>query len=266
MANQSEGQTVMVQGRIVWAMGDLFKGQIKTEFGSSKPVVNDKGEQVREYGFGLAVPKSILGQPGDIWEIIHTEAYKIYPNGIPQGFSMKYKDGDNDVDQNGQPYSQREGYAGCLVFACTTRIPIKWFKLENGANVMVNEGIKVGDFVTAQLHIKGHGAVGQGKPGLYINPRAAQFLAFGKEIINAPSGDDIFGQKAPEPPQWAQAMGASEHPVAPQSGQLVPEQPMGQGQQQPQQPQGMPAPGGQPQAPQQPQGMPTPPSVPGGRQ
>lgn len=217
----SNGRTVMVQGRIVWTSGDLFQGKLKTEFGTQTPKLNAQGEQIKEYGFGLAVPKSVLsqagvGQPGEIWTAIHEEAYTLYPSRqLPPAFAMKYKDGDG-VDNQGQSYAQRTGYAGHLIFSCTTSLPIKFFKFEGGQNILINEGIKCGDYVNVQLQVKAHGAIGQGKPGLYLNPNAVQFLGYGEEIINAPSGDQIFGAAAPAVPQ-----GASATPIA-QPGMLVP--------------------------------------------
>lgn len=217
----TEGQTVMVQGRIVWCAGDLFSGKVKTIHGTQTPKLNEQGQQMKEYGFGLAVPKEALqqaepGQPGHIWNAMHQEAFKLYPSGhIPPTFAMKYKDGDG-IDDKGQPFSQREGYAGHIVFALTTSLPIKFFKFENGQNFQVNEGIKCGDYVKVQVQVKAHGPVGQGKPGLYMNPLAVQFLGFGKEIVNAPSGDQIFGTAAPVVPQ-----GASVVPVDPMPGQQI---------------------------------------------
>lgn len=283
--SQSNGRTVMVQGRTVWTSGDLFKGKVKTEFGTQRPKLNDQGEPMKEYGFGLAVPKAVLsqagpGQPGEVWGALHEEAYTLYPSRqLPPGFAMKFKDGDG-VDHNGAPYSQREGYAGHIVLTCTTTIPIKYFKFENGSNILVNEGIKCGDFVYVQAQIKAHGAMGAGKAGLYVNPMAVQLIGYGKEIVNTPSGDQIFGTTAPPVPE-----GASSAPVAPQAGPLVPEgappqphygvvpqslqpqapqampQPQAAPQATPQPQQAMPQPqqaAPQPQAPQAPQGFPAP--------
>lgn len=216
----SNGQTVMVQGRIVWTSGDLFKGKIKTEFNSDKPKLNNLGEQIREYSFGLAVPKAVLaqsnpGEPGQIWAAMHEEAKAIYPNGIPPSFAMKYKDGDG-LDHKGVSFKEREGYADHIVLTLSTSLPIKWFKWENGQNILINEGVKCGDYVNAQVTVKAHGPMGTGKPGLYLNPMAVQFLGFGKEIINTPSGDTIFGTSMPAVPQ-----GASTTPIAPQGGQQL---------------------------------------------
>jgi len=219
--SNSTGKSCMVQGRIVWTSGDLFKGKPKLDQNTKQPRTNAQGEPMIEYGFGLAVPKSVLsqigaGQPGEIWTALHEEAYTLYPSKqLPPGFAMKFKDGDG-VDHKGQSYSNRTGHAGHIILACTTTIPIKWFKYENGQNILVNEGIKCGDYINVQLQVKAHPAMGQGKAGLYLNPMAVQLIGYGEAIVNAPSGDSIFGLTAPVVPQ-----GASETPVAPQ-GQIMP--------------------------------------------
>ncbi len=282
MANESSGRNVLVDGRIVWTAGSLFTGRLQTLFGTQTPAMNQAGEQKVQYGFGLAVPKAVLnqtgpGQPGEIWAAIHEEAFTMFPSRqIPPGFAMKYKDGDG-VDDQGKPFNLREGYAGHLVFALTTALPIKYYKFENGNNVMINEGIKCGDHVRVQVSVKAHGAIGAGKAGLYLNPNAVQFLGYGTEIISAPSGDAIFGMSAPPLPIGATAM-----PAAPTSFPGMPQAvvppgypPQAQGWQPPAAPQGptpnygvlppthQPPPGGSPMPsngqwpppyPQQPQG------------
>jgi hypothetical protein len=213
-----EGTTIMVQGRIVWTSGDLFTGRAKTEYGSQTPKLNHKGEQMFEYGFGLAVPKTSLneagaGQPGHIWTAIHEEAYKLFPSRqLPPDFAMKYKDGDG-IDNKGISFTQRKGYAGHLVFACTTSVQIKYFKTEEvldpntnemiTTHTLINEGIKCGDYVNVQLNVKGHGAIGAGKAGLYLNPYAVQLIGYGEAIVNAPTGAQIFGGTMPTMPAGA---------------------------------------------------------------
>src|SRR3990167_833452 len=210
MSQTSAGRRLMLQGRIVWTSGDLFKGKVQTD-DNGRPKTNDKGEQSIVYGFGLAVPKSVLtqvapGQPGEIWSAIHEETYLLYPSRqLPPDYAWKYKDGDS-VDHNGEQFSNREGYPGCLVFACTTMIPIKYFRYENNQNFQINEGIKCGDYVNVQLEVKAHGPVNRGKAGLYINPVAVQFLGYGKEIVNTPSGNQIFGAGTPQLPPGASSL------------------------------------------------------------
>lgn len=217
MSTVSNGQTVMVQGRVVWTSGsNIFSGKARVDDRTKQPVIDQKtGEQVIEYGFGLAVPKSEIGT---VHQAMQTEALGIYPSGqLPPTFAWKFKDGDG-VDHNGQPFSSRTGYAGHYVLACTTRIPIKFFVFDRSTNqnVLVNEGIKCGDYLNVQLQVKAHGPIGQGKAGLYLNPMAAQLIGYGEEIVNAPSGNDIFGLQAPPTPQ-----GASVTPIG-GSAQLLP--------------------------------------------
>jgi hypothetical protein len=202
---QSSGKSVIVQGRIVWTSGDLFEGQLQTIFGTKQPKLNAQGQQTKQYGFGLAIPKSEFQQPGSggaqIWEAMQAEAFAIYPSRqVPPSFAWKFKDGDG-VDDKGVLFANRTGYAGHLVLSLTTSLPIKFFRYEGGAHVQVNDGIKCGDYVNVQVHVKAHGAIGQGKPGLYLNPSAVQFVAAGEPIINAPSAEQIFGNAMPTPPQ-----------------------------------------------------------------
>lgn len=213
-ATNSSGRTLMVQGRLVWVLGvgsSPFQGKQKVDQNTKVPRTNAQGLPMIEYGFGLAIPKQSITE---VWNAMHEEAFTLYPTRqLPPQFAMKFKDGDG-VDHNGVSFSQREGYAGHLILTCTTTLPIKWFRFENGANTQVNEGIKCGDYVNVQLVIKAHGANGTAKPGLYLNPMAVQFLGYGKEIVNTPSGDSIFGTQAP--PQMG-----SVTPIAP-AGMIVP--------------------------------------------
>jgi hypothetical protein len=222
---QSNGSNLLVQGRIIWTLGsNLFEGKQKTNMQTKAVIVGNDGKPVVEYGFGLAVPKidPRTGQHTQeftkLWNALHTEAFTLFPSGqIPPTFAMKFKDGDTAIDDKGQPYSKREGYAGHIVLSCTTQIPIKYFIFEGGNNILVNTGIKNGDYVNVQLNIKAHPAVGQSKAGLYVNPSAVQLIQPGKEIINTPSGDQIFGQALP------QYVGQVETPVhAPMPGTMAP--------------------------------------------
>ena len=195
---------LVIQGRLVWTIGSsLFEGKQKRDFNTNMPVMDTEGKPIVEYGFGLAIPKidprtnQNSEQFVKIWQALHQEAFTLFPSGqIPPNFAMKFKDGDG-IDDKGQPFSKREGYAGHIVLACTTQIPIKFFKFEGGNNIMVSTGIKCGDYVNVQLNIKAHPARGQAKAGLYLNPSAVQWIQAGKEIINTPSGDQIFGQTMP---------------------------------------------------------------------
>jgi hypothetical protein len=234
MSQTSQGKSVLAQGRIVWLAGDLFKGKVKLDQNTKQPKIDQKtGQPIIEYGFGLAIPKTELaeGKSGfDLWTTIHNEAYQIYPSRqVPPSFAWKYKDGDG-VDHNGIPFGGREGYAGNLVFGLTSQIPMKYFRYENGTYTQINDGIKCGDYVQVQIQVKAHGPIGQGKPGLYLNPMAVLFLGYGAEIINTPSAEQVFGFQAPTLPPGASATplvpaGAGMPLVAPQP--VAPMAPMG---------------------------------------
>lgn len=198
--SSADGQVVLVQGRIVWVAGDLFTGKLETIYGSNQPKINPKsGKQDTVYRFGLSVLKSELADPtkGAIWAAMHAEARLLYPSGhIPPTFAWKYKDGDG-VDDQGQPFGQREGYPLCLVFTLSTNIQPRFFRWENGNNIQIASGIKCGDYVNVQVKVVGQMSA---KPGLYLNPMVTQLVAPGKEIINAPSADQVFGAAMPAPP------------------------------------------------------------------
>lgn len=254
MSNDKKGTSVLVQGRIVWLVGDTpFVGEQKKDQNTKQPLFNPDGTPKISFGFGLAVPKSSLSGPnGQIFQVMQAEAGRLFPNGFPPSFAWKYKDGDG-VDHEGKPFGDREGHAGHLVLALTTMIIPKFFRWDQqaGTNVQIQEGIKCGDYVNVQVNVVAHPAIGQGKPGLYLNPLAVQFLGYGTEIVNVRmNADATFGANAPALPQGATAV-----PTAPNQQMLV--QPTQA------QPQGMPGLPGQPQQfqqpaqqPVQPQGMP----------
>lgn len=243
----SQGRDVIIQGRIVWTAGDLFKGKPEFIFGTKTPKLDKTGKQMTMFGFGLAVPKTINGQPNpelqNMMAAMQSEALQVYQNGnVPPSFAWKYKDGDG-IDDKGIPFSQRDGYKDCIVFNLTSYQAIRWFKWENGSNVQIDTGVKCGDYVKVQIHAKAHGPVGQGKPGMYLNPNLVQLVGYGTEIISKTvDADSVFGNSAPVAPQGAMAQPpAPPFPVQQQVQQQpypgVLPQHMQQQVQQPQQPQ-----------------------------
>lgn len=207
---KTETKSVIVPGRIVWINKDLYNGAPKTDQ-QGQPKMNKQGEPMREYTFGLAVPKESLtqenmveGGSGEIWAAIHEQAYAVFPSRqTPPNFAWKYKDGDTDIDPKGLPYSARTGYKDNIVFALSTTLIPKFFIYENGSNLMVNEGIDCGDYVNVQVGIVAHlpmGPSGTGNPGLYLNPMAVQLLKKGEKIVNTPNAEQIFGGQAPALP------------------------------------------------------------------
>lgn len=205
--NLQEDVTVMVEGRIVYTVGDLFKGDLAKQYGTQTPKLNKQNQQYNEYGFGLAVPKSAFqhvgkNQPGAIWTAMHMVAYRMFPNRqINPKFHMKYKDGDTGVLDNGTQVNTKQGYPGNLVFSFKTTIAPKFWAYDAATQkyVLINEGIKCGDYVRVQCSI---GLNAGTNAGLYLSPLSVLFVREGEAIINAPSGEQIFGQA----PQGVQGM------------------------------------------------------------
>jgi hypothetical protein len=205
-------------GRIVW--GSPAKAQVKKQQeGPQKgqPVLKD-GQPVNQWAFGVAFPKAEF--QATIWPAMSQEAASGYPNGTPPRFAWKYQDGDG-IDSNGQPFSKREGYAGCYVLTISSEAfapPV--YKFENGAYRQLEpHEIKTGDYVAVAVkfvvNVPAQGSTHT--PSLYVNPVAIEFVGYGKEIQNGPDPMALFGgQQRQLPP------GASSTPIAPANGVSMP--------------------------------------------
>ena len=188
-----ELHTGMVPGRIVW--GNPAKAQIKKDQQTKQPVLRD-GQPVQQWAFGVAFPKDYF--EAHIWPALAQEAAAGYPNGTPRNFSFKYVDGDG-VDNKGQPYSTREGYAGCYVLTISTEAfapPIYKRNAQGMFDQVPVEGIKTGDYVALGLTIKVNVPTNPTHtPGLYINPIAIELVGYGTEIhsVGAVDPNALFG-------------------------------------------------------------------------
>ena len=243
-----ELHTGMVPGRIVW--GNPAKAQIKKDQQTKQPILRD-GQPVQQWAFGVAFPKAHFQQ--HIWPALAQEAAAGYPNGTPRNFSFKYVDGDG-VDNKGQPYSNREGYAGHIVLTVSTEAfapPIFKRNAQGTFDQVPAEGIKTGDYVALGLNIKVNVPTNPTHtPGLYINPLAIELVGYGTEIhsVGAVDPNALFGAHQYQLPAGASAtppvatggvqmpgMGAA---TAPQPGMMP-----GMAAPQPQQPAMQPQPG-----------------------
>ena len=207
----SKGTNVIVQGRLLSIWGnDLWKGQVKTDDRTKQPVLDNSGQPINEWGFLISIPKSICtqdqmvdGGAAHFLKAMNDEAMSIYPNGMPPNFAWKMRDGDTAVDNNGQPYSNREGYKGCYVLTCNTRYAVPVFKHHQGAYVQISEGVNAGDYVNVQLSIKAHPAAGNSKPGLYLGPTMVLLVQKGEPIVTAMRDPNLtFGAQAPQAASW----------------------------------------------------------------
>lgn len=194
-------------GRIVW--GHPLKPQDKTK--DDVKVLDSNGQPIKVWSFGVAFPKADF--QASIWPHLAAEAGKGYPNGVPNNFTYKYKDGDTDTDAKGNPLSGKTGYAGNYVIAFSTELqPPQCFVFENGAYRQIDETmIKTGDYVLVGVNAKWHGpnpnARGS-RPGLYINPLTVLLCYQGEAISGSYQADPnaMFGAA---PPQVAMPAGAA---------------------------------------------------------
>lgn len=204
-------------GRIVW--GHPGNAQDKTDQQTRQVIRNAQGETIKQWAFGLAIPKD---QIGALYAAMQAEAAKGYPQGTPSNFSWKLKDGDG-VDREGKSYAAREGWAGCWVLTISSEFKAPpLYVWQNGAYMQLQpDQIKTGDFVQCGLNLKVNvPANRQHTPGLYINPLSVLLMFEGDEIKTGYQADPnaLFGQQ----PQSA-AMPAGARPIgAPAPGQAPP--------------------------------------------
>lgn len=199
-------------GRIVW--GHPTKSRTKTDQRTKQPILKD-GQPVQQWAFGVAWDKATFQQY--IWPALAAEAQAGYPGGTPPQFAFKYVDGDT-LDREGKPYNLREGYAGNIVLSISSEFrapPI--FKFVNGSYQQLQpDAVKCGDYVSVGLNLKVNVPTDRTHtPGLYVNPTAVEFVAYGTEIISAATADPnaIFkGQQHQLPP------GASAVPIGAPAG------------------------------------------------
>ena len=218
VAYNNEGSGLLTPtGRIVW--GHPLKPRQKIDNETKQKVLDQQGQPVMETSYGLAIPIAEFQQ--HVWPMMQSEALKGYPNGAPGNFSWKMTQ-PTDIDNKGQPYSLREGYADHVVIAVSTLLePPPAFRWDAGRNQWVQmqpDEIKCGDYIRADLNFKVNVSTSATrKPSLYVNPRAVQFVGYGAAIVSAGYNVDpnaTFGAgPAPLPP------GASAVPVggAPES-------------------------------------------------
>ena len=174
------------EGRIVW--GDPHRrNPIVDDATKQQKIDQSTGKPRFDVTFGLAIPKD---QFAPVWDAMSRAAALLYPQGVPNGFAWKYKDGDTDVDGKGNPLRNKEGYAGCYILTISTETVPKVLTPQNGAWVQIESGVKTGDFVQVGLGIKPHAGM---KPGLYVNPIMVGLSRIGDAINSGPSAEDVFG-------------------------------------------------------------------------
>jgi hypothetical protein len=231
-----------ITGRLV--QGDPLQMQGRTDPKTKAPKMRTDpttGQQVQitQAFVAIAVPKTeaarhiIPGNPSyeQVKAILDTDARSSWPqffNGQrPQGlqfpaslpmdctnpkFANKIIDGDG-FDENGQPNSAKEGWAGCWIVKCANGYAPKVFEwTASGWQETIHTGrkIKCGDYVTVSGDCVSNKS--NESPGMYMNFDTVSFEAEGPFIASGSSVDPntALGQRgAPANPPGPASAGAA---------------------------------------------------------
>lgn len=211
VGHSNEGTTMTLPvGRIVWG----HPGKPKpAKDNRGNPKMGKDGQQLMETSFGLAIPEADFNNT--VWPAMHAEAAKEYPNGAPGKFSWKITQ-PTEIDPNGKPYAEREGYAGHVVLAISTVLEppaaYRWDATRNMWAQMDASEIKTGDYVQVETNFKVNKPTDPTHtPSLYVNPRSVAFVGYGPEIVGSYQSDPNAAFGSGPPPMPA---GASATPVA----------------------------------------------------
>ena len=179
-------------GRLV--SGHPMVAQDKDQMG--KPLTNMKGEPKVNYFIGLAIPKTDP-EFGAIWQEMNSVARAGFPQFFGADgkcthptFSFKLIDGDG-ADTTGQPYSNREGYAGHWVLRLSTGFAPQCYTKGGAARIAEPDMIKRGYYMRAYISVEPNGNIQ--KPGIYLNYSMIELVGYGPEITSGPDGATIFG-------------------------------------------------------------------------
>ncbi len=210
--------TIQAAGRWIWGSPLVSRVKMNQNVNPPVPALDSNGNKIDQWSFGVAYTKQDFAQ--HIWPALQYEAASIYPNGFPQDFAWKFKDGDVDLDGNNKPLRDKEGYAGHMVLAVSTEaFAPKVVQLMQGIYQAISvgqTGLKCGDYFRLALNIVGHGKKPgtQSKPGLYLNPTLCEWIGVGKEIFQGPDAMQVLGGQA----FTALPAGATPIGAAPQMG------------------------------------------------
>lgn len=172
-------------GRLIW--GSLYDVQEEDYYGKKleKPM----------YAFGIAIPKQLEGHWNQtewgkkIWDI----AQRDFPNGQIQmtDFAWKITDGDSQIPRPNRNNElvrpcDKEGFKGNWVLAFKNQFAPTLCDASDmkSVKILTQPGfINCGDFVEVAFTCMGNSQIT--KPGVYLNPQAVAFRAYGERIAPA---------------------------------------------------------------------------------
>lgn len=203
-------------GRLV--QGDAFTPQEKDQQGNPRVVKTgpNAGQPNPQYYIGVAFAKDNPEFPA-FYALMDAEARQAWPQFFPNGgqctnpkFAWKLIDGDGH-DDNGQPWANREGFAGHWIVRFTNGFaPKVHFKGKYGAHEQVTDksALKRGYYVRVGGDVRSNN--NPANPGVYMNFGFVEIFAYGPEIL---SGPDFAGMAASSQATYVPP-GASAAPLA----------------------------------------------------
>ena len=232
-------ETTSPVGRLVQGDPMTPYGVTKTVGGVKQPVTDPAtGKQAQAYFFAVAFDKN-----NPEWQALYGQMWQEARAGFPHlfdpqtgackraDFSWKVIDGDGH-DQNGQPYSDKEGFAGHYVVRFNSQFPTKCFhkgKYDPMQQIQNPQEVKRGYYVRVGLTCKPNTG---DSPGIYVNPTMLELFGYGPEIVGGANAAAVFGQAA-APTYIPQGMSAAPtmaapgmQPMAPAPGMQHAPQPM----------------------------------------
>ena len=194
-------------GRIVWGQNPL-KPKPVIDDATKLPKLDKTGKPRMQISFGLAIPKAEF--QATVWPALYNVAAQAFNGSVPPSFAYKYVDGDG-VDPNGQPYANRPGYAGCYILTVSTEVDnVPMFQFDGTHqcyNQIPSDALKCGDYVSCGVDIVYNGQKSPNKPGVYVNPKAVDFVGYGEHIASQGGADPnaMFGRRQHQLPHGASA-------------------------------------------------------------
>ncbi len=188
--------------------GDMYTPQVrKDNFG--KPKLDAKGEAVTGFDFGVAIAKqSETDWKATPWGAqIHAVGVAAYPSmwNTPT-FAWKITDGDSKIpNKKGVPPCSRDGYPGHWVLWFSQGWAPKLCNADGSQDLTEPDSVVPGYYIQVAFSVKSNAP--SPTPGVYLNPIAVAFAAFGERIQTSTVDTKTLGFGGTLPP------GASAVPV-----------------------------------------------------
>lgn len=193
--------------------GNVFEAKTRTDFTTGKPKLNEQGEETEQFLVTLAIPKAGGEFERQMLPFLQQAAARDWTGGqagLPT-FAWKFADGDSTLpDRKGKRWCDKPGYPGHWVARLSTSFDFP-VVAQDGVKFLTDpKSVLPGYYVRAFVSVKGNGQAGN--PGLYLNIRMLQLVAYG-EVINV--GIDMQAAMRAAPAISALPQGAS---LTPQAG------------------------------------------------